>query len=180
MDLYRSFIAFQLPQKALDYCRIIKNSLKPNEFDAKWTKSQNLHITINFMGNKSKEDLVNIATNIRDINTAINRICFKADKIKSLGSKHSILCLKLTDVNNIAANIVNNILTANNLQSDYQIWLPHITLARLKSQETRKIFRSINNENLIDKNFKFTPISINVYISHLTSTGPIYKKISIE
>ncbi len=180
MNFYRSFIAFQLPQKTLDYCFSVKEFLIKNDFDAKWTKSRNLHITINFMGNRTKEDLLQIAANIRNLNTTINQICFGIDRINMLGSKHSVLCLKIIDMNNNASNIVNNILISNNLTSDYEIWLPHITLARIKTSNSKKIFRNLNKENFIDSNFKFSPTSVNVYISYLTHSGPIYKKVTTE
>lgn len=152
----RVFIAISLSEK-------IKNKLgeyqqKWPELPARWTKKENLHITLEFLGYLTDEEIVEVCQKTKKIaaekkpfNVCLNKICYAppnkkpAKMIWAVGSK-----IKEFNVS------------------------PHITLARIKAWQFKQMeleeIPEINEE--IDLSFEVN--SIQVMESELKKRGPEY------
>jgi len=151
----RIFIAINLPEAVKK--ELSSFQLKWPELPAKWTKKDNLHITLEFLGYLSDSELLKVCQNAQELaskhkpfEVKLNKICYGppgkpprmvwaiGDKIKEL-------------------NIT-----------------PHITLARIRAWEWRKIEpeeRPLAEED-IDLSFEVN--SLEVMESVLKRGGPSY------
>jgi 2'-5' RNA ligase len=177
MKLFRSFIAFQLPDKAKRFCLSIKKDLISKNLKAKWVNAENWHITVIFLGNHSLEELLSIAESIDSLRIDLDNICFNVSSLKTFDSPPKVLCLQLSDTNKTATKVIGHILSGNSLRQSHSEWIPHITLARFKTYLEKKSWRKPCFSEGISS-FRFSPESLSVFISTLTPTGPIYNKIN--
>ena len=175
--LYRSFIAFELPDEIKEYCSSVKKSLISKGVKGKWIKPENLHISVYFLGNRSHEDLLSIAQGIESLSIDLTNICFEVSGFKVFGSSYKVLTFELIDTNQTALNIVNKILTANNLKNDHPEWIPHLTLTRFKTRQDRQSLKDINPKKGFQR-IQFFPVNLAVFTSKTTQSGPIYKKLN--
>jgi 2'-5' RNA ligase len=63
----RSFLAFELPLEIKDVVTRISDELRHSALNANWLKSENIHLTVVFMGNIEKEDIQAIGEEVRSI-----------------------------------------------------------------------------------------------------------------
>jgi RNA 2',3'-cyclic 3'-phosphodiesterase len=165
MQRKRIFVAINLPKK-------VREKLAEYRFDvpAKWTKTENLHITLNFLGQVEDEDLLDIFSAVQE--AALNNSPFDLnfDKI-AYGSKYKMIWAVGKSTPSLA-NLKKDL--DKKLSSDNKGFSPHITLARIKMWE----FRSIDPEDRpqVEKNIdlNFEVDSIEVMESVLKKEGPEY------
>jgi 2'-5' RNA ligase len=50
LNAVRAFVAFELPDKVVTAVRDLQSALKALKFDARWVRTQNLHLTLKFLG----------------------------------------------------------------------------------------------------------------------------------
>ncbi|MGB9743249.1 MAG: RNA 2',3'-cyclic phosphodiesterase [Minisyncoccales bacterium] len=174
---HRIFIAINLPEE-------IKRELssfqeKWPELPCRWTKKDNLHITLIFLGYLSDEEILNllkitkeVVNKYRPFSIALKRIIYgPPDKPPRMiwveGEKSPIL----TNLKNNLENILFQTIVKEKEKRNY---LPHITLGRLKTWAFRQIEpeeRPIIDEE-IDLSFEVN--SIEVMESQLKRSGPDY------
>ena len=175
---HRIFIAINLPQD-------IKKELSDYEkrwpeLTAKWTRSENLHITLIFLGDLNDIELgeVCVATkevvkNYTSFNVALHTISYgPSNKIppRMIWARG----VKITDLSLIKNNLQEALLDKVNFIPEYKGFSPHITLAKISSFKWRAIEpeeRPEVNENI---DLTFTVESIDVMESVLKKTGPEY------
>ena len=180
---HRIFIAINLPedtkQKLLDF------QLQWPDLPARWTKKDNLHITLVFIGNTSNDELIAICDTVKEIaaknkpfSIKLNKIIYGPPQQKKEkfwrprmvwveGKKNEALGKLQSDLENLLMGRT----VFNKENRSYSV---HITLARLKEWEFRRMEieeRPEINEN-ISLNFKVD--SIEVMESTLKRGGPEY------
>lgn len=145
----RIFIAVNLPEnikkKLADY------QLKWPNLPARWTKKENLHITLDFLGDTTDEELLEILKNT-----------------KEMASKQEPYFITL-----------NKIVYGPPNKSPRMVWAVgeksfHVTLARLKTWEFKQIEPEEKPEINEDINLNFEVASIEVMESELKRGGPKY------
>lgn len=145
---HRVFIAINLPED-------IKNKLadfqyKWPELPARWTKKENLHITLEFLGYLTDEEILDVI-----------------ERTKEQSSKQESYSITL-----------NKIIYGPPNKPPRMVWAVgdkyHITLARLKQWEFRKMESEERPEVSEDINLQFEVNSIEVMESELKRTGPEY------
>jgi RNA 2',3'-cyclic 3'-phosphodiesterase len=174
---YRGFIAFEIPKEIKDFCISAQKDLILQDVKAKWTPSGNHHLTINFLGNKSFEELTEINSRIKSLNINTKNILLTIDDINTFGHPPKVLFLKVIDPLKIGFQTVSLIEKINNIRSEHKNWIPHLTLARFRNiNESRTLSKA---EHSLHKNPKleFTPTKITVFTSELSPVGPIYRNI---
>ncbi|HEX9721869.1 MAG TPA: RNA 2',3'-cyclic phosphodiesterase [Candidatus Paceibacterota bacterium] len=172
MKPHRVFIAINLPDEAKEKLLAYKN--KWAEVPAKWTTPENLHITLAFLGNTSDQELAEVCELMREVgerhkpfSVDITRITYGPDArrprmIWALIEKSPELLALQQDVEKTLE------------QGSSQTFSPHLTLARLKAFELRRMepeeIPEIDEEILIS-----IPVqSIEVMESQLKRSGPQY------
>ncbi len=134
---HRIFIAINLPD---DIKRELANYKgKWPELPARWTKVDNLHITLAFLGYTSDEDLPDILEKVKEISSrhtsfeiTLNKISYGPPKkipprmVWAIGEKSDAFNKLKTDL-------------SQSLFFESKPGAPHITLARIRAWDFRKI-----------------------------------------
>lgn len=175
---HRVFIAINLPNDIKKYLAGFEK--KWQDVPAKWTATENLHITLIFLGEVTDQELGDICMAVKEVaknyhtfNVALNKIGYgPVDKIPpryiwvgGRGSKELSALKK--DLENALAEVVH-------IAPDNKSFHPHITLARIGAWQ----WRAINPEERPEVNemidVSFTVESIEVMESELKRGGPQY------
>ena len=185
--MIRTFIAIELKNKeTIENINKFTQRLKQNQVKLKLVESQNLHLTVKFLGNIQEELAPKIYKIIQD---EINRPMFKGKTLeytlKGAGQFHQFSVIWITLLGDIAflQDIKNKL--EYSLHQNLAIpidkrnkFKPHLTIARLNKKrinyKTFDIFKKLINEN---KNVEFGKFEINQIMlkkSNLTPKGPIY------
>ncbi len=181
----RIFLALNLPlgirQDIFNlYAKIKEPQINPSPFSkkrcgVKWTNSDNLHITLKFIGGVGESDLQKLKTfltanlKIPSIDLKIKNTIFfpKFGQIKIIALQ-GIIDKKTEQEINHFLNLLNQKLKF--ISKDNHPFAPHITIGRVK--------KSIKKENYEFKYENECKInSIELMQSTLTPDGPIYKII---
>ncbi len=152
---HRIFIAINLPEGIKE--RLAAYQSKWPELPVRWTKKDNLHITLEFLGYLTDEELL--------------KAC---QSTKELASKHKSFIITL-----------NKICYGPPKKPPRMIWVvgekieelnlsPHITLGRMNAWEFRKIELEERPQVDEDINLSFEVDSIELMESVLKRTGPTY------
>ena len=175
---HRIFIAINLPE---DIKReLSKYQDKWPELPAKWTAKDNLHITLEFLGDLTDEELGEVCMVVKEVvvkhnsfNISLNKILYGPPKkipprmiwVEGKGSK---------ELSSLKTDLQKSLLETVRFAPETRVFSPHITLARIKEWEWKKIEpeeRPEVNENI---DFIFTVESIEVMESVLKRGGPQY------
>ncbi len=185
--MIRAFIAMELKnQTTIEKIVKFTQRLKQNQEKLKAVESQNLHLTVKFLGN-IKEDLApQIYTVIQE---DINRLMFKGKTfkyiLKGVGQFHrfSVVWINLLgDIaflqnvkNTLEQNLNQNLAIPKDKRQEFR---PHLTVARLNKKrinyKTFDVFKKIINENKNTEFGNFELNNIRLKKSTLTPQGPIY------
>lgn len=153
---HRIFLAINLPEdikKAL-----VSYQEKWPELPIRWTRENNLHITLEFLGYISDDELLKIFQNTRELTSkhepftiTLNKICYGPPK-KMPPRMVWVMGGKVQELD----------------------FLPHITLGRIRTWDFKKIEPDEMPEVNEDIDFSFDVKSIEVMESVLKRGGPEY------
>lgn len=175
---HRIFIAINLPEEIKK--ELFAYSEKWPELPAKWTAKDNLHITLEFLGNLTDEEIGEVCMAVKDVverhncfNLNINQILYGPPNkmpprmVWAEGEKSKELSLLREDLEKSLMQKVSFV-------PEERSFAPHITLARISAWE----FKGIEPEERPEINEKteliFTVESIEVMESELHRGGPQY------
>lgn len=174
---HRVFIAINLPME-------IKRSLAPYqkkwpELPARWTKPDNLHITLAFLGYLQDEELVKVCKNTKELAGRHNPFDINLFKIcyGPMNKKPARMVWAVGERSEELASL-NEDLDKSLGVSENREFTPHITLARIRKWEWQRIEvedRPIINEDI---NLEFSVDSIEVMESALKRGGVEYEELS--
>jgi len=186
MTKHRIFVAINLPGD-------IKKELgsyaeKYPELPAKWASKDNLHITLEFLGNLTNEEVGEVCVTVKevvkrhgDFSLNINKICYAGVRPGSdIGLTPRIPRMiwaegeKSKELSALREDLENSLLEKVRFVPENRIFAPHITLARINAWEWKSIEpeeRPEINENI---DLLFTVESIDVMESEMKKDGPIY------
>ena len=157
----RIFIAINLPDavksKLIDYQREISSSFE--EIDpVNWTRSGNLHITLDFVGDLTDEELAQLC------------LSTKASYSKKFAFTVNLNQITYGPPNKMPPRMIW--VTGDKIK---ELGLtPHITLGRIKAWQFRKIDPEIRPDINREINLSFDAKSIEVMESVLKKGGPTY------
>lgn len=159
---HRIFIALNLPEdikkKLADY------QSKWPDLPARWTKKENLHITLEFLGDTTDEELLEILKTTEETASKYEPFFINLKKI-IYGPPRPPTSSKLWRARMVWA-------TGEKIK-ELDI-MPHITLARLKSWEFKQMEPEERPKINEEIDFKFEVSSIEVMESVLKRGGPSY------
>jgi 2'-5' RNA ligase len=172
---HRIFIAINLPEE-------IKNKLAEyqsrwQELPCRWTKKENLHITLEFLGYLTDEELIKLCQKTRKIaarknvfTVRLNKICYGPPKkvlprmIWAMGER-----IKEGDEAKASSSRFASLRSARVFN-----FVPHITLGRIKTWQFKQIEPEERPKIDEDINLNFEVNSIEIMESQLKRTGPKY------
>ena len=189
---HRVFIAINFPKGIKEKLYQAKNEY--SDLPCKWTRKDNLHLTLLFLGNPNDEEVLETCKVVREIGEKHNPFALKLNQIafgppKKMPPRmvwaNGIPSKELTMLKNDIENSLYNGTDARyiatrhekaqkGLNEENHQFSPHITLARIKEWQLRQM--EIEEIPQIDKeiNLKIIVSSIEVMESELKKEGPEY------
>lgn len=174
---HRIFIAINLPEevkKELSSFQEKLGHLFENNNVIRWTKKDNIHITLLFLGYITDQELLEVSKSIKEIVknhkpllVDINKVCYGPPKkmpprmVWAQGQKSSELTSLKADFEKL-------------ISSENKAFSPHITLGRIKQWEWKSIEPEERPEIDEDISLSFEADSIEIMESKLKSGGPEY------
>lgn len=154
MQKHRIFIAINLPDNVKEKLVEYQNRIKKEDFGwAKWTKKDNLHITLEFLGSVWDKDMPVILEKANSVALKISPFNVKLNKIDYFPNEKNPKYVFATG-------------------GEY-----HITLARIKEWQWKRI--DLDERPIIaeDINLEFKVNTIELMESKLKKSGPEYSII---
>jgi len=177
---HRIFIAINLPgdikKKLIDY------QAKWLELPIRWTKKENLHITLMFLGYLSDEELLEILKITKEVASRYEPFSINLKKIIYGPPKKMPPRMiwaegeESEELGKLQRDLENSLLSSSvkDLESEARPYAPHITLGRIKAWEFRRIEPEERPEVNEEINLNFEVNSIEVMESQLKRGGPEY------
>ncbi len=177
---HRIFIAINLPEdiktKLSDY------QSKWLELPCRWTKKENLHITLMFLGYLSDEELVEICNITKEVALRNPVFSINLKKIYYGPPKKNpprmvwVEGEESVELGKLQKDLENSLLSSpvKGLESENRPYASHITLGRIKTWEFRRIEPEERPDINEEINLSFEVNSIEVMESELKRGGPNY------
>lgn len=178
---HKVFIAINLPEE-------IKKGLAEHQekwrdwLPARWTKKDNLHITLLFLGYLSDEEIVEVCKITKEVALKhqsflvnLNKICYGPPQ-KMPPRMVWITGEKSEEFAALRDDLERSLLSSEKIYfpSGKREFSPHITLGRIKAWEWKKIEPEERENVSEDVSFNFEVQTIEVMESHLKKGGPEY------
>ena len=169
--MIRLFVAVEIPEsvkyKIMDICRGIPG--------IRWTPHENLHLTLQFIGEVNPEVFTDIREKLREIEAQAFALRFRGVGIFSKGSSPRVLWLGVAE--NPALTIlqkqVEKILQSVGVRGEKRAYQPHLTLSRLKGA-TRANLETYLTQYAEFQSEDFFVEHITLFSSNLKSNGAIH------
>jgi len=189
---HRVFIAINLPPQIREKLYATRDQFP--DLPCRWTKKENLHLTLVFLGSVGDQDITQICQSCQDIaskqapfNLELNLVCYGPPKkfpprppkfldlkfwrprmVWAIGRKSPELA-KLK--NDLEKSLFENVQAQDN---DNYGFSPHITLGRLKTWQLKQMEKEEIPEINEEISLSFPVESIEVMESELKKQGPEY------
>jgi len=174
----RCFISIDVDNSLLTRICEIQEKIKGLNVDVKLVEPENLHFTINFLGDISEGDINSIKKSL-DFLKDEHEFKIKVYGIGYFGSKNHIktLWLGVKDGEDKLTKLMKN--ANNNVKLGEKNFSPHLTIGRVKSGRNKEILlrfvyesRNVNVGEMKVKNVKLK-------MSNLSINGPVYTDLAV-
>jgi 2'-5' RNA ligase len=175
---HRVFIAINLPEDTKK--RLLSYSEMWPDLPAKWTDKNNLHITLEFLGDVTDQELGDVCTAVKDVasrngsfSISLNKIMFGPPKkipprmVWAEGEKSE-------ELSELKKSLQEELLEKISFRPEGGKFAPHITLARIREWDFKKINPEERPEVNEDIDLIFSVETIEVMESELKRGGPVY------
>ena len=176
--LIRTFVSVSVPKEIVNIQSMLKSTVEPKGVKVRWVMNGKMHLTLKFIGNTTQgsidnlnEALFNVVKSAKAINLSISGT--GAFPVKGrpnvlwLGIKGDIDELKQLTVN------INNSLEPLGFITEKRDFLPHVTIARIKSNQ-KKIPNISNYLNTTFTELPMKIVKISLMQSESFSKGTFY------
>jgi len=176
--LIRTFVSVSVPKEIVNIQSMLKSTVEPRGVKVRWVMNGKMHLTLKFIGNTTQgsidnlnEALFNVVKSAKVINLSISGT--GAFPVKGrpnvlwLGIKGDIDELKQLTVN------INNSLEPLGFITEKRDFLPHVTIARIKSNQ-KKIPNISNYLNTTFTELPMKIVKISLVQSESFSKGTFY------
>jgi len=173
----RFFIGIFTTKRLEDHVNKIKNELS-DVVMGKWVEPQNLHITLQFIGDVKESKRINLLYNLEEISKNFSPFTVAYTGVGAFPntSKPRILWIGISKGASSLKVLANKIIKTNaksGIEPDTKPFYPHVSICRIHEITSNKIYPFMRKHK--DIFFLEEEISkIALVKSSLTSVGPIY------
>ena len=176
----RTFIALDVNQSVRDILRDTIIKLERMGFKGNWTKPENVHLTLYFMGDTYISKITEVAKRMEERITGFPTFAFNVNEVGYFKTRNfpRVIWLGVEGGNTLKqlhSEVIKSLKLSNIQVTDNEVdFHPHLTVGRIKKVPDfwEKLIKVIDVENVI------VPVSaVHIYSSTLTKNGPIYKKM---
>ncbi len=179
MEKVRLFIAIDLDKEGVDRITPFQKEIASKLKEVRWTKKDNWHITIKFLGEVESSQLDNIIPILEDIKTFFKPFTLKLDKIDVFPDIRvpRVIFLDVKDsleLKNLAEAIETK-LSLIGFPKEKRDFRGHLTLGRIK--DTKKFIKlNPNYKEILNRSLShdFDVSEFYLYKSVLKKEGPEY------
>jgi len=164
----RCFVAIELPEKIRGGLYGKSSELyKKNLFKGKITEKENLHLTLKFLGEISEEKIEEVKKKLKEIKLKRFEVSLKEFGVFNENFVR-IIWIHLSGAEELQKEIDSKL---ENLIEQERRFMSHITIARVKSCDRKKLIEEVKKMSLEGE---FYVESFELVCSELTESGPIY------
>lgn len=176
---HRVFIAINLPENVKKQLLLLQK--KWPELPTKWTKRDNIHITLVFLGYLSDEETVEVCKTVREVASGHSPFSINLDKIcygppKKMPPRMVWAEGQMSEeLGEIQADLERNLFNSDgSFGQKSRPYRPHITLGRIRQWDFRRIEPEEVPDIAEDISLNFSVDSIEVMESQLKRGGAEY------
>jgi len=178
----RVFIAIELSPEIKDSLSTIQSHLKYSGVDVKWVTTDNIHLTLKFLGDITEETCEKIISVLNGIGKSTRP--FEIG-IKDIGVFPNInyprviwvgLGKGAAESKALAQDIADGILKLG-FQKEPRPFAPHLTIGRVRSPKNKEALKEKVSTAQIPVTRPCLASSIALFQSTLSSKGPVYTKL---
>lgn len=136
-DYFRAFFAVKLPKELQDFLVQATKSLRTHSLlkNARWSKAENLHITLRFLGNISEAQFKEISAKVeRELTTLSSFSVSLTGLIWFPKENQRMIIAKTEPIGSLLLleQTIDKIVIACGVPEELRAFVPHITLCRVK------------------------------------------------
>ncbi len=175
---HRVFVAINLPLEIKK--KLFSYSEKWLDLPAKWTPRDNLHITLEFLGALTDEEIGEVCVSVKEVAERHNSFSINLSKILYGPPKKMPPKMvwaegeKSEELSELREDLENSLTEKVRFVPENRVFAPHITLARISAMEFRVIEPEERPEINESVDLFFTVESIEVMESEMRRGGPVY------
>jgi 2'-5' RNA ligase len=174
----RTFVAIEPGENLKMLLTDTIEKLKRMGFKGNWTKPENIHLTLFFLGNLNMHKIVDIAYKMGERISGFPSFVYEVEKLGYFAQGDNLKTLWFgvhggKTLEGIYSEVKKSIIF-NSIDVSKETFVPHITVGRIKKypDHWKALLGSIDFEKIE------VPVdSVGLYSSTLTKKGPIYKKM---
>jgi len=174
----RTFIAIPLNKELQLYYTSVINEFKTKSGIKKirWTKPENFHLSLRFIGNTLPDECTAIQKDLKKKIAAINPFSLELRKVVFFPSIYRArvvgVSARITEELGQLVALINEVVTNLGFEIEKRPFMPHLTLGRLKYPQKM----SFNDFEIEPQNMTVNEVIF--YRSELMSNGTVYSKLA--
>lgn len=176
--ILRTFVAIETNDKLKILLTDTIEKLKKMGFKGNWTKPENLHLTLFFLGNLNIHKIADVAYKMGERISGFPTFVYEITKLGYFAQEDNLKSLWFEvhgekTLEGIYSEVKKSIIYSS-IDVSNEIFIPHITVGRIKKypEHWKTLLESIEFEKI-----EVSVDSVGLYSSTLTKRGPIYKKM---
>lgn len=178
----RSFIAIELPESVRAALAELQQELKKCGADIRWVRSENIHLTLKFLGDIEEKDVAGILEKIKGTCSSYQSIPVE---IAGVGVFPNIRAPRVlwagVESEEMLARLhleMDKGLASLGFKQENRTFAPHLTLGRFKSFKNKAALADKLDLHKGDKFGSIEVISISLMKSVLSAAGPKYSRLA--
>lgn len=181
---HRTFLAIGLPNDQQQLVANLQKKLTPFKLSVVWEKLEKIHLTLNFLGRLTDEQLRTVKSSIGQTTSGFREFTLQLSFLETLYQRHSetIIYLAPTGDVQILSQLQKSLSSTLNslLLPQPSRFLPHFTIGHLKRTDpvSTKSFINVLSDFEFTSFPEFTVKNLTLYESFLSRTGSTYQKLT--